>query len=1008
MFAKLADFIHSHSKAIIVVWLAVLICSLPLAMNAGDVLEYDMTNMSGADTEASQGSQIMSDYFIPISMDEIVVVSFSSSAQLASIYDENNPGSTSTFYGNFEKLMKERYPDELAVQYGGIYQKDAESDSGIVLIQIANESSSFDLTHQTGNIRGIVSEARSATPSNSDFEAYVTGTDAISYDTEKSSMEDVSKVDPLSIALIFVLLALFFYAVVTAFVPPAVVGMAYGITLTLIWAIGQFLGIYYITQTLLLVVMLGAGCDYSIFIITRYRDERKKGMDHEHALKEAVMWGGESVATSGISVMIGFAALALCTFSLVQTMGIILALGILVALLAALTFIPSLLNIIGEKLFWPSSIQAYKDADARAVSKEGKKGAHGHLVSFGRRYFNWLSRFTHKHAAPIAVAFILLCIPTTYIYATADDSSDIISIMPDSESIDGLNLIMTQADGGTIMPNYLTLELKDPIADVGPSFKLSGGDVPMGYVIPKSSYAATAEDLSAMASKIQSDYPDIVGSISSLTSWNEIYEQAEQTIVKQVVAVQTGKDVSAVTDEDVQNFVKAMLVQQGVPESAIDSEMIDRATGTIVDSAMKQQIDAAVAKQAVAAQTGKDVSAVTDEDVQNFVKAMLVQQGVPESAIDSDAIVQGTETLVKSAIASVLGIEVSDLNDERLQAFYDAQSASQINHAIQAQMKVASPVGAEVVLTVFNQMSAASGMDAWAIGPEQRLGATESGTPVTMANVMDYYLNVYTGMLATNGSYVTMTIITNEKPMSNGTMDFINDLRKDINDGSDSYLATYSDTFSDAWVSGSSALMNDIGDVVEDQFSFIRIVVIVLLILLLFVILGCYVTPIRAIITIVMSVIWTTALTHIVFEDMLDTPVLFLIPIVLFVVLLGLGMDYEIFLTTKIRENRIKGMDNDTAIDEAVRQAGGVISLCALLMGGTFLTLLLAGSSMLQEFGFALGVGILIDGLFMVGYVSPSLMHLLGEWSWKGPKFLNRSHQVSAPSTGSDGTDSEQ
>ncbi len=956
MFAKLADFIHSHSKAIIVVWLAVLICSLPLAMNAGDVLEYDMTNMSGADTEASQGSQIMSDYFIPISMDEIVVVSFSSSAQLASIYDENNPGSTSTFYGNFEKLMKERYPDELAVQYGGIYQKDAESDSGIVLIQIANESSSFDLTHQTGNIRGIVSEARSATPSNSDFEAYVTGTDAISYDTEKSSMEDVSKVDPLSIALIFVLLALFFYAVVTAFVPPAVVGMAYGITLTLIWAIGQFLGIYYITQTLLLVVMLGAGCDYSIFIITRYRDERKKGMDHEHALKEAVMWGGESVATSGISVMIGFAALALCTFSLVQTMGIILALGILVALLAALTFIPSLLNIIGEKLFWPSSIQAYKDADARAVSKEGKKGAHGHLVSFGRRYFNWLSRFTHKHAAPIAVAFILLCIPTTYIYATADDSSDIISIMPDSESIDGLNLIMTQADGGTIMPNYLTLELKDPIADVGPSFKLSGRDVPMGYVIPKSSYAATAEDLSAMASKIQSDYPDIVGSISSLTSWNDIYgmgysqatammtEQVNSTI-KQGIAAAQGIEVSQVTDAMVQQYIAMQIATAaGIEPSSVTPEMIQAFYTTQITNAVKQQI------------------------------------------------------------AAAQGIEVSQVTD----AMISGAIASQINHAIQAQMKAASPVGAEVVLTVFNQMSAASDMDAWAIGPEQRLGATESGTPVTMANVMDYYLNVYTGMLATDGSYVTMTIITNEKPMSNGTMDFINDLRKDINDGSDSYLATYSDTFSDAWVSGSSALMNDIGDVVEDQFSFIRIVVIVLLILLLFVILGCYVTPIRAIITIVMSVIWTTALTHIVFEDMLDTPVLFLIPIVLFVVLLGLGMDYEIFLTTKIRENRIKGMDNDTAIDEAVRQAGGVISLCALLMGGTFLTLLLAGSSMLQEFGFALGVGILIDGLFMVGYVSPSLMHLLGEWSWKGPKFLNRGHQVSAPATGSDGTDSEQ
>ena len=59
-------------------------------------------------------------------------------------------------------------------------------------------------------------------------------------------------------------------------------------------------------------------------------------------------------------------------------------------------------------------------------------------------------------------------------------------------------------------------------------------------------------------------------------------------------------------------------------------------------------------------------------------------------------------------------------------------------------------------------------------------------------------------------------------------------------------------------------------------------------------------------------------------------------------------------------------------------------------MGGTFLTLLVGSSSMLQEFGFALGVGILIDGLFMVTYVGPAVMHLMGEYSWKGPAFLQK------------------
>ena len=906
MFAKMADFIHSHSKAIVVVWLAVLICSLPLGIHAGDVLEYDMTNMSGADSESTTGAQIMSDYFLSIGMDEIAVAPYSSEEEFKALVNESDPSDDKTFLGRFTSIMGEKF-DNMVVQYGGTYQKDPASSEGIVLIAISSTDGS-DITHKTGEIRDAVADAKGGMASYSDVTIYVTGSSAINYDTEVSSGEDISKVDPFSILLIFVLLGLFFYAVVTALVPPMVVGMAYGITLTLIYAIGQFLGIFYITQVLLLVVMLGAGCDYAIFIITRYRDERKKGQSHEAALKEAVMWGGESVATSGISVMIGFAALALCSFSLVQTMGIILALGILVALLAALTFIPALIDVIGDKVFWPSSIDSYKATDEKVVSG-GKKGFHGHLVSFGKRYFGWLSRFTHKYAKPVAVVFVLLCIPTTYYYANAEDSSDMISIMPDSEAIDGLNLIMSQADGGTIMPNYLTLELQNQIADVGSSFYTQVGgqkvSVPMGYVLPNSDYAEAAKAMAAMAAGITQDHSDIVGSITTLNSWETIYELGMKQASAKVAA--------------------GIAQQMGIPVSSVTDEMIDAAI-----------------RQSIATAAGIPVSAVTD-------------------------------------------------------AMVSATVSKQVNEGIYQQLKAQNPVGAEVVLTVFTQLTKLSGTDAWTFEPTQLLGAADVDgvqMPIALSNAMDYYLNVYTGILSTDGKYVNMTIITTEKPMSDNTMVFITDLRSDLRDGDDAYMNVYSDVFVDSWVSGSSAMMEDIGNTVEEQFSFIRIVVIVLLILLLFVILGCYVTPIRSLITIVMSVVWTVALTHLVFDVVLDTPVLFLVPIVLFVVLLGLGMDYEIFLTTKIRENRIKGMDNDTAIDEAVKQAGGVISLCALLMGGTFLTLLLANSSMLQEFGFALGVGILIDGLFMVGFVSPSLMHILGEWSWKGPRFLQRGHST--------------
>ncbi len=845
MFAKLADTVQKHSKAIIVLWIVVLLCSLPFALKSSDVLEYDMASMSGSDSEASDGQAIIDQYFDnALDLSEVLVISYSTADELTS---------AGTLVTKFTELMTEKYGEKITITNGGSYSKTDKNTSGVLLIAIQNNDENFDLSHETGNIRGVVSQAQSA--AGTSLTALITGNDAITYDTENSSMEDVKKVDPLSILLIFVLLALFFYAVVTAFVPPAVVGMAYGITLTLIWALGQFLGIYYITSTLLLVVMLGAGCDYSIFIITRYRNERKAGATHEHALREAVMWGGESVATSGISVMIGFAALALCSFEMVQTMGLALALGILVALLAALTFIPSLINLLGEKIFWPSNIDKYVETD-RSFETPGKgKGGRHFLAAIGRNYFAWLARITRKYAKVFVAVFIILCIPATYYYTTTDDSYDMISVMPDSESVDGLDLIMTQTSGGTIMPTYVVLELDQSV--IGGIGSLTVGDTTIPYL----SWTETAQTtivpaIMQLSQTIKTKYSDIVDSASGLNMYSLIYQQTS-----------------------------AALAQKGLPT--------DTAT---------------------------------------------VNQYVVEHVLPS-AVTGYVETVFTQA-ATIAGLPESQ--------------------------KYAIDTSAEILPT-------------FAPG-------------YTLSMTIDYILNIGTGILSnSHGYYVNMSIVTSERPMSQNTMDFVVDIANDFHKtgGYDESLSFLKNSY----VAGTSAKIYDIGEIVEDQFSIIKIVVVVLLILLLFFILGCYVTPIRALITIVMSVIWTVALTHFVFEDLLNTPVLFLIPIVLFVVLLGLGMDYEIFLTTKIRENKIKGMDNSTAIEEAVKSSGGVISLCALLMGGTFLTLLLAGSSMLQELGFALGVGILIDGLFMVGFVTPSLMHLLGEWSWKGPKFLQKKFQ---------------
>jgi RND superfamily putative drug exporter len=104
---------------------------------------------------------------------------------------------------------------------------------------------------------------------------------------------------------------------------------------------------------LLTVTMLGAGVDYCLFILWRYKEERQNGRNRYIAIREATIHAGESVVSSGSTVMIGFGSLLLSSFPLMTQLGLGPMVGIAFSLLAALTIIPILLHLLGDKIFFP-------------------------------------------------------------------------------------------------------------------------------------------------------------------------------------------------------------------------------------------------------------------------------------------------------------------------------------------------------------------------------------------------------------------------------------------------------------------------------------------------------------------------------------------------------------------------------------------------------------------------------------------------------------------------------
>jgi RND superfamily putative drug exporter len=127
-----------------------------------------------------------------------------------------------------------------------------------------------------------------------------------------------------------------------------------------------------------------------------------------------------------------------------------------------------------------------------------------------------------------------------------------------------------------------------------------------------------------------------------------------------------------------------------------------------------------------------------------------------------------------------------------------------------------------------------------------------------------------------------------------------------------------------------------------------------------------------------------------VFQTIMGMPVIWLMPLVLFVILMGLGMDYDIFLCTRIREEVLKGKSDEQAIMTAVERTGGIITICGAIMAGAFGSMMLSRMGLTQEFGFGLGVAILLDATVVRIYLVPAIMVLLKKWNWWMPFGLQR------------------
>jgi RND superfamily putative drug exporter len=156
-------------------------------------------------------------------------------------------------------------------------------------------------------------------------------------------------------------------------------------------------------------------------------------------------------------------------------------------------------------------------------------------------------------------------------------------------------------------------------------------------------------------------------------------------------------------------------------------------------------------------------------------------------------------------------------------------------------------------------------------------------------------------------------------------------------------------------------------------------------------------TPLRLIVTILCSVVFSLAIICVVFYSILNLPILSFGPLFVVVTMLGVGIDYDIFFLTRIREEVLNGKTDNEAIVTAIDKVWVTILGLGLVLATVFASLLLTNIAILQEISLAVASAIVIDVTVVILFFVPALMGLAQKLNWWPFKLSRNNNTEEAP-----------
>lgn len=802
-----------------------------------------------------------------------------------------------------------------------------------------------------------ISQIVKQTTAGSALTAHVTGQAAIVGDMSIVTTRDMHIIEIATALLVLGILLMIYRRPVTVLLPLITIGISVGLAQGVVSALTTVgLTVSAMTIVLMTAMIVGAGTDYAVFLISRYHEYIRSGMDSDTAVQRAMSSIGKVIGASAATVAVTFLGMIFTRLPALTTVGPALAVAIAIAFLAAVTLLPAVLVLAGRRGWVTPS---------RPVANRFWQRSAIHIVRRPKTHL------VVSLTVLIALGACALLMRPTY--------NDRLQLPQASESNAGFTTMAAHFSTSSLLPEYIYVrsprDLRTPQA---------------------------LADLEQMAQRV-SQLPDIA-SVRGVT--RPTGKQLDQT----KISYQTGEvgakleDASTMINsrtgdlDKLSGGAQQLATALGGVRDQVDRAGNSMTTMTAALGSVQQQLGSPQTTQLIGDIQAYAKSVQSDQAVINDAAPMLAalnnspQCDADAACVDGRAQLQQLAAAGTGAAAGVLSA-VQSLNTTMQSASANLRSAG-IDSPGAAQQKIAqmeqganaladgsAQLAAGVQMLVDQTKKMGTGLNQAA---DLLLSIKQDATQPSMSGMYvppqilttDDFKNAAKLFISPDGHSARYLVETKFDPFSTQAMDQVQAI---LNTARGAQPNT---TLSDATISmlGTTPLYGAIRSYYDDDLRLIVIMTLAVVFLILVGLLRAIVAPLYLIVSVVISYLSALGLGVLVFQVVGHQPLFWNVPATAFIVLVAVGADYNLLLITRIREESRNGIRS--GIIRAVHSTGGVITSAGIIFAASMFGLMFGSISTMVQMGFIIGAGLLIDTFVVRTITVPAVAALIGRANW--------------------------